>query len=210
MSQDVLAAIAATRLLPVVTIDDAASAPALADALKAGGLPCAEITLRTPAAEDALAAIAQVEQMLAGAGTVLSESQAVRVIELGARFVVTPGFSPSVTRVCREAGIPVVPGIATPTELMAALDAGIDTVKFFPAERLGGVATLNAFAQPFNGVKFIPTGGIGPANLAGYLTHPAVTAAGGSWMVSPELLSTGRFDEIEKLTSEAVALSAGM
>lgn len=198
--------IAANRLLPVVVIDDAGSAPALGEALKRGGLPCAEITLRTPAAESALAALAADDDLLVGAGTVLNADQASRVIDAGARFVVTPGFSLSVVRHCQARGVPVFPGIATATELMMALDAGIDTVKFFPAERLGGLATLKALAQPFHMVQFIPTGGISASNVGDYLAHPSVPVAGGSWMVSPALINGGRFDEIEKLTAEAVAL----
>lgn len=205
---DAFATITSTRLLPVVVIDDAGSAPALGESLKRGGLPCAEITLRTPAAESALAALAADDDLLVGAGTVLNADQASRVIDAGARFVVTPGFSLSVVRQCQARGVPVFPGIATSTELMMALDAGIDTVKFFPAERLGGLPTLKALAQPFHMVKFIPTGGVSAANIGDYLAHPSVPAAGGSWMVSPSLINDGRFDEIEKLTAEAVALAA--
>lgn len=194
----------------MVVIDDARDAPPLADALKRGGLPCAEMTLRTPAAEDAIKAVAADPQILVGAGTVLNTAQASRVIDLGARFVVTPGFSLAVVRHCQARGIPVFPGIATATELMMALDAGIETVKFFPAERLGGIATLKALAQPFHMMRFIPTGGVSAANLADYLAHPAVPAAGGSWMVSPKLISGGKFDEIAKLTAEAVALADGL
>ncbi|MCL2582691.1 MAG: bifunctional 4-hydroxy-2-oxoglutarate aldolase/2-dehydro-3-deoxy-phosphogluconate aldolase [Streptosporangiales bacterium] len=201
--------IATNRLLPVVTIEDAAAAPALGEALRRGGLPCAEITLRTPAAEDALKALAANDDLLVGAGTVLNEKQAGRVIDLGARFVVTPGFSLSVVRHCQARGIPVFPGIATSTELMMALDAGIDTVKFFPAERLGGLATLKALAQPFGMVKFIPTGGVSAANVRDYLAHPSVPAAGGSWMVPVSLINGGRFDEIERLTTEAAAIATG-
>jgi 2-dehydro-3-deoxyphosphogluconate aldolase/(4S)-4-hydroxy-2-oxoglutarate aldolase len=206
---DALDTIAATRLLPVVVIDDALSAPPLAEALKRGGLPCAEITLRTPAAEDAIEALAADPEILVGAGTVLNAVQASRVIDLGAKFVVTPGFSLAVVRHCQARGVPVFPGIATATELMMALDAGIETVKFFPAERLGGIATLKALAQPFHMMRFIPTGGVSAANLADYLAHPAVPAAGGSWMVSPALIGGARFEEIAKLTAEAVALAGG-
>lgn len=204
---DVLDTIAAERLLPVVVIDDARDAPPLGDALKRGGLHCAEITLRTPAAEDSLAALAGDPGLLVGAGTVLTAAQAARVIDLGAKFVVTPGFSLAVVRHCQARGVPVFPGVATATELIMALDAGIETVKFFPAERLGGIATLKALAQPFHMVRFIPTGGVSAANLADYLAHPAVPAAGGSWMVSPALIGGEKFDEIAKLTAEAVALA---
>lgn len=207
---DVLSAIALTRLLPVVTIDDAGRAPDLGRALRRGGLPCAEITLRTPAAEAALSVLARDDTLLVGAGTVLNADQARRVIDRGAKFVVTPGFSLSVVRHCQSRGVPVFPGIATATELMMALDAGIDTVKFFPAERLGGLPTLKALAQPFHMVRFIPTGGISAANVGEYLAHPSVPAAGGSWMVSSSLLNGGRFEEIERLTAEAVALASAV
>jgi 2-dehydro-3-deoxyphosphogluconate aldolase/(4S)-4-hydroxy-2-oxoglutarate aldolase len=207
MSADTLDTIAAARLLPVVVIDDARSAPPLAKALKRGGLRCVEITLRTPAAEESLGSLAGDPGLLVGAGTVLSAAQAARVIDLGARFVVTPGFSPAVVRHCQARGVPVFPGIATATELMAALDAGIETVKFFPAEQLGGLATLKALAAPFGMMKFIPTGGISAANLPGYLAHPAVLAAGGSWMAASGLIGGGDFDKIAELTAAAVAIA---
>lgn len=206
---DVLETITAARLLPVVVIDDARTAPPLADALRRGGLHCAEITLRTPAAEAAIQALAAAPDIVVGAGTVLNAAQADRVIDAGARFIVTPGFSLEVVRHCQARAVPVFPGVATATELMAALDAGIETVKFFPAEQLGGVATLKALAAPFGAVKFIPTGGISVANLAGYLGQPAVRAVGGSWMVAASLIGSGNFGEITRLTAEAVAIAAG-
>ena len=204
---EVLEAIAAARLLPVVVIDDALAAPPLAAALQRGGVRCAEITLRTPAAEAAVRAMAADPGMLVGAGTVLNATQAAQVIDAGARYIVTPGFSLEVVRYCQARSVPVFPGVATASELMAALDAGIETVKFFPAEPLGGVPMLKALAAPFGMMRFIPTGGITAANLAGYLRHPAVTAAGGSWMVAASLLKAGEFDEIARLTAEAVAIA---
>ncbi len=206
---EVLEAITAARLLPVVVIEDARTAPPLAAALRRGGLNCAEITLRTPAAEAAIAALAAGGDVLVGAGTVLNAAQAARVIDAGAGFVVTPGFSLQVVRHCQARSVPVFPGVATATELMAALDAGIETVKFFPAEQLGGVATLKALAAPFATMKFIPTGGISVGNLAGYLGLPAVRAAGGSWMATASLIGAGDFDEITRLTAEAVAIASG-
>lgn len=206
---DVLKAITAARLLPVVVIDDARDAQPLAAALKRGGLPCAEITLRTPAAEEAIRTLAADPGMVVGAGTVLNAAQAFRVIDAGARFIVTPGFSPEVVRHCQACSVPVFPGVATATEVMAALDAGIETVKFFPAEQLGGVAALKALAAPLPMVKFIPTGGVSAANLADYLRTPAVLAAGGSWMAAGSLIRSGKFDEIARLTAEAVAIAAG-
>ncbi|MBO0803954.1 MAG: bifunctional 4-hydroxy-2-oxoglutarate aldolase/2-dehydro-3-deoxy-phosphogluconate aldolase, partial [Nocardiopsaceae bacterium] len=147
--------------------------------------------------------------LVVGAGTVLTAGQAARVIDAGARFVVTPGFSERIVRECQARGVPVFPGVATATELMAALDAGVETVKFFPAEQLGGLATLRALAAPFGMVKFIPTGGVTAANLGRYLAHPAVPAVGGSWMAGRALLSAGKFDEITRLTAEAVAIAEG-
>lgn len=206
---DVVEAITAARLLPVVVIDDARNAPPLAAALRRGGLCCAEITMRTPAAEGAIRALAAEPGVVVGAGTVLNATQAARVIDAGASFVVTPGFSSQVVRHCQARSVPVFPGIATATELMAALDAGIETVKFFPAEQLGGIATLKALAAPFATVRFIPTGGISMANMAGYLGNPSVRAVGGSWMVAASLISAGDFDEITRLTAQAVTLANG-
>lgn len=208
--KDVLDEITAARVLPVVVIDDPGSAPPLAAALKRGGLRCAEITLRTPAAEDSIRALAGDPDIVVGAGTVLSAAQAARAIDAGARFVVTPGFSLEVVRHCQARAVPVFPGTATATELMAALDAGIETVKFFPAGQLGGLATLKALAAPFTMMKFIPTGGVSAANLADYLAHPAVRAAGGSWMVASSLIRAGDFDQITKLTAQAVAIAKGV
>lgn len=205
----VLEEIEAARLLPVVVIDDPRAAPQLAAALKRGGLRVAEITLRTAAAEQAIRAIAAIDpDIVVGAGTVLNAEQAARVIDGGARFVVTPGLSMDVVRHCQARSVPVIPGIATATELMAALEEGIETVKFFPAEQLGGVAMLNALAAPFRTTRFIPTGGVTAVKLPGYLRHPAVLAVGGSWMVAASLIEAGDFDEISRLTAEAVAIAA--
>jgi 2-dehydro-3-deoxyphosphogluconate aldolase/(4S)-4-hydroxy-2-oxoglutarate aldolase len=204
---DVLDAITAARLLPVVVIDDPQAAPPRAAALKRGGLRCAEITLRTAAAEQAIRAMAADPGIVVGAGTVLSAAQAARVIDAGASYIVTPGLSMEVVRHCQARSVPVFPGVATASELMTALDAGIETVKFFPAEPLGGVAMLNALAAPFRMMRFIPTGGITAAKLPGYLRHPAVLAVGGSWMVPTSLINAGNFDEIARLTADAVAIA---
>ncbi|HAV61766.1 MAG TPA: 2-dehydro-3-deoxyphosphogluconate aldolase [Verrucomicrobiales bacterium] len=199
--------LAALRIIPVVAIDSADDAMPLADALIAGGLPCAEITLRT---EDGLKAIRRLRdrrELLVGAGTVHSAKQASESVEAGARFIVSPGFNPRTVAWCLENRVPVFPGIATPTDLESALEFGLTVVKFFPAETLGGVRTLKAFSGPYGGMKFIPTGGISPANLADYLKLECVVACGGSWMVSPAMLMEGRFDEIQRLTAEAVGLA---
>lgn len=205
---EVVDAIAAARLVPVVVIEDARAAPSLATALQRGGLHCVEITLRTAAAGAALQALAADPEVVLGAGTVLSAEQADHAIDAGARYIVTPGFSPQVVERCQARSVPVFPGVATATELQMALDAGIDTVKFFPAEALGGLAMLKALAAPFGMMKFIPTGGITAASLAGYLAHPAVLAVGGSWMVAPGLIRAGNYAEITRLAAEAVALAA--
>ena len=195
----------AHRLVPVVVLDDAAGAAPLAAALLAGGLPIAEVTLRTPAALESIAVMARETDLVVGAGTVTRAEDVGRVIEAGARFVVSPGFSAAVVRECQTLGIPVLPGVATATELQMALDVGIDTVKFFPAEAAGGVAVVKALAAPFPAVRFVPTGGISEANLASYLDVSAVVAVGGSWMVAPTLLRARDFDQVTALTKQACA-----
>lgn len=205
--KQVLKAIGAMRVVPVIVIDDAARARPLAQALKDGGLPCAEVTFRTPAAEEALRAMSQDPEILVGAGTVLREEQVDRAVDAGARFIVTPGFSATVVRACQRAQVPVFPGAATATEIQMALEAGLDVVKFFPAGAAGGLATLKALSAPFPMVRFIPTGGVSSANLAQYLAHPAVLAAGGSWMVASDLIAAGKFTEITRLSAEAAAIA---
>ncbi|MFF3142980.1 bifunctional 4-hydroxy-2-oxoglutarate aldolase/2-dehydro-3-deoxy-phosphogluconate aldolase [Streptomyces sp. NPDC057927] len=192
------------RLLPVLTVPSTATAAPLADALAAGGARCAEVTFRTPDAEQVLKAMAAHGGLVVGAGTVLTPEQAERAVAAGARFVVSPGFDEEVVEKCRELGVPVVPGIATATELMHALRAGLDTVKLFPAEALGGLRTLRALAAPFPGMRFVPTGGIDASRLAAYLADPAVLAVGGRWMATPAHLESGAYAEIRRLTAEAV------
>ncbi|MFF4121853.1 bifunctional 4-hydroxy-2-oxoglutarate aldolase/2-dehydro-3-deoxy-phosphogluconate aldolase [Streptomyces sp. NPDC001714] len=198
---------AGSRLLPVLTVPDTATAAPLAEALAAGGARCAEVTLRTPGAEQVLKTMAAHGGLAVGAGTVLTPEQAERAVAAGARFVVSPGFDEEVVAKCRELGIPVVPGIATATELMRALKAGLDTVKFFPAEPLGGLRALRALAAPFPGTRFVPTGGIDASRLAAYLADPAVLAVGGSWMATAAHLERGDYQEIRRLTAEAVERS---
>jgi 2-dehydro-3-deoxyphosphogluconate aldolase/(4S)-4-hydroxy-2-oxoglutarate aldolase len=205
----VVDAVARTRLLPVIVLQDAAAADPLAEALVAGGLRSVEVTFRTDAAAEAIKVMAERGDLLVGAGTVLSVEQVDRAVSAGARFVVSPGFSPRVVRHCRELGIPVFPGAATATEIQMALDEGLDTVKFFPAEDLGGVKMIKALAAPFRSVRFIPTGGVNTANLADYLALPAVLAVGGTWMVAPDLLAEGRWDEVTARTAAAVATAQG-
>ena len=190
------------RLIPVVALDRAEDAEPLADSLSAGGLRCAEITLRTDAALDSIQALAGREEFLIGAGTVHSAEQAKAAVEAGAQFVVTPGFNPRTVMWCQENQVPVFPGIATPTDLELALEHGVETVKFFPAETLGGVNTLKAFSGPYGQIRFIPTGGIHAGNLADYLALPSVLACGGSWMVK-----AGDWTATTRLTTEAVGLT---
>ncbi|MET8810104.1 bifunctional 4-hydroxy-2-oxoglutarate aldolase/2-dehydro-3-deoxy-phosphogluconate aldolase [Streptomyces sp. NPDC004546] len=195
------------RLMPVLTVPDPGTAGPLADALTAGGVRCAEVTFRTHDAEQVLKTMASHGGLTVGAGTVVTPEQAERAVAAGARFVVSPGFDEEVVVKCGELGVPVVPGIATATELMRALKAGLDTVKLFPAEPLGGLRTLRALAAPFPGVRFMPTGGIDAVALPGYLSEPAVLAVGGSWMATPALLKSGDYAEIRRLTAEAVERS---
>jgi 2-dehydro-3-deoxyphosphogluconate aldolase/(4S)-4-hydroxy-2-oxoglutarate aldolase len=202
------ARIRATRLLPVVVVEDADQSVPLAKALAAGGLPVAEITFRTAAAAEVIRRIRdEVPEMLVGAGTVLTAQQVREARLAGAAFLVTPGFNPATVDAAAAEGMPIVPGINNPTGVEQAMAHGLDTVKFFPAEASGGVAFLKALMGPYAGMKFVPTGGIGPGNLSSWLALPAVLACGGSWMVDPVLVRAGRFDEITRLTAEAVALT---
>jgi 2-dehydro-3-deoxyphosphogluconate aldolase/(4S)-4-hydroxy-2-oxoglutarate aldolase len=194
-------------LVPVIEIQHAEHAVRLGEALAAGGLPCVEITFRTAAAEESIRRIASaLPQVVIGAGTVLAVDQAQQAVLAGAQFIVSPGFNPRVVDWCLEHEVPVTPGVATPTEIDMALDKGLHILKFFPAEALGGVAMLKAIAAPYGGVKFIPTGGINLQNLADYLKLPMVYACGGSWLAPAKLISAGAFDEITRLTREAVVL----
>lgn len=208
MAEDVRKTIEAGRLVPVIVIDEPAAAQPLAEALVAGGLRCAEVTFRTAAAEAALSAMAADPRLLVGAGTVIRPEQVDRAVAAGARFIVSPGFSAAVVRRCRELGVAAIPGVATATDVQTALDEGIDILKFFPAEPLGGLTMLKALAAPFPGVRFVPTGGISAAQLGDYLAHPSVVAVGGSWMVASKLIAAAAWDEITRLTAEAVGIAA--
>lgn len=207
----VLDQLGAARIVPVVIVDNADQGVGVARALADGGLPVAEVTFRTPGARDAVAAIAaQVPDVLVGAGTVLTADQVDDAARAGARFIVSPGLSVAVVERAREHGLPVLPGVATPTEIMAALDLGLDYLKLFPAGVVGGPAAVKAFAAPFGNVRFIPTGGVSAANLANYLALPAVHAVGGSWMAEAALARAGEFAEITTRTRAAVALAKGI
>jgi 2-dehydro-3-deoxyphosphogluconate aldolase/(4S)-4-hydroxy-2-oxoglutarate aldolase len=205
---DVLGLLCAKGVVPVVVADEIGVAGRLGDALKEGGLPVAEVTFRTAAALEVLRLLARDRELLVGAGTVVRPEQVDLARAAGARFVVTPGFSAHVVDRCRELGVPVVPGVATATELMAALDHGVDLVKFFPAQTSGGVAMIRALHGPFPEVRFVATGGISAMNAAEYLAVRSVVAIGGSWMVAPELLQRRDFASISRLAAEAVQIAA--
>jgi 2-dehydro-3-deoxyphosphogluconate aldolase/(4S)-4-hydroxy-2-oxoglutarate aldolase len=197
-------------LVPVVVINDAAHAVPLSEALLRGGLSCIEVTFRTSAAPAAIGTIAKrFPKMLLGAGTVLTIDQVKQAVDLGSRYIVSPGLNRKVVEYCLEHDIPVTPGVATPTEIEAALDLGLEVVKFFPAEAMGGLPYLKAIAAPYKKLRFIPTGGIDETNLLSYLKFPQVFACGGSWMVKPELIAAGKFDDIRALTGQAVNLMLG-
>ncbi|MCM3689597.1 bifunctional 4-hydroxy-2-oxoglutarate aldolase/2-dehydro-3-deoxy-phosphogluconate aldolase [Kocuria rosea] len=204
---DPLSLLCASRLVPVVVLDDAADAGPLATALVAGGLPVAEVTFRTTAAAEAISVMADREDMLVGAGTVLTAQQVDQAVAAGASYIVSPGLSRAVVERCQDHGVLALPGAVTATEVQAALELGLTTVKFFPAGTSGGAPAISALAAPFGGVRFVPTGGVGPKNLHEYLAIPAVAAVGGSWMVSRDLVRSGDFAQITRLTTEAVALA---
>lgn len=192
-------------IVPVIAISRAEDALPLGHALLSGGLPCAEITFRTAAAEDAIRSLTSAHpEILVGAGTVLSQEQAERAVDAGARFIVSPGFDDRVVSWCIHREVAVTPGVATPTEINMALERELTVLKFFPAEALGGIKTLKAIAAPFGDVKFIPTGGVSAGNLADYLSLAAVHCCGGSWLAKRDLIGAGEFAEITRLVREAM------
>lgn len=204
---EVLKKIGETGIVPVVVLNDVKDAAPLADALIKGGLPCAEVTFRTDAAEGAIKEIAKkFPEMFVGAGTVLTTEQVDRAVGAGAKFIVAPGFNPKVVEYCLKNNYPVCPGIMTPTELEMALGYGLDVVKFFPAENAGGLKMIKAMSAPYTMMKFMPTGGINASNVRDYLACNKILACGGSWMVKGDLISAGDFAEIERLTSEAAGI----
>lgn len=204
---ETLKQIGATGIVPVVVLNNAGDAEPLAEALIKGGLPCAEVTFRTDAAEDSINAIAKkFPEMFVGAGTVLTTEQVDRAIGAGAKFIVSPGFNPKVVEYCIKNNYPITPGIMTPTELEMALGFGLDVVKFFPAENAGGLKMIKAMSAPYTMMKFMPTGGINATNVRDYLACDKILACGGSWMVKGDLISAAKFDEIERLTREAAAI----
>jgi 2-dehydro-3-deoxyphosphogluconate aldolase/(4S)-4-hydroxy-2-oxoglutarate aldolase len=203
---DVLERLGQIRIVPVVVLENAAQAKPLAEALLAGSLPCAEVTFRTSAAAESIKIFSTYKEICLGAGTVLSVDQVKSAVDSGATFIVSPGFNPKVVRYCVEQRIPITPGICTPTEIEMGLDFGLNIFKFFPAEAYGGLKTLKAISAPFSMIKFIPTGGIDAKNVRDYLSTKQVYACGGSWMVTKEMISNGKFNEVTALAKEAVSI----
>ena len=207
---EVLSKIQMMGIVPVIKLDDAKDAVPLAKALCDGGLPCAEITFRTAAAEESIRLMREAyPDMLIGAGTVLTTDQVDLAVKAGATFIVSPGLNPKVVRYCTERKIPITPGCSTPSDVEAAIELGLEVVKFFPAEAAGGLAMIKAMAAPYVNMKFMPTGGINATNLTTYLEFPKIIACGGSWMVKDELVKAGEFDKIRELTKEAVSMMLG-
>ena len=207
---DIFEQIEELGIIPVVKIENAKHALPLAKALKEGGLPVAEITFRTVAAEEAIEQIAEhMPDILLGAGTVLTTEQAQKAINAGAKFIVSPGLNPEVVRFCLDKDVPITPGVSNPTDIETALGLGLKVLKFFPAEAFGGLKTLKAMSAPYGMVKFIPTGGVNADNLNKYLAFNKVLACGGSWMVKAELIDSEDFAKITQLTNEAVTTMLG-
>ena len=195
-------------VVPVVVLDDVKDALPLAKALTEGGLPCAEVTFRTEAAEESIKVMAEAyPDMVVGAGTVLTIEQVDAAVKAGAKFIVSPGFDPEIVDYCLEKEIPIFPGCVTPSEVAQAVKRGLKVVKFFPAEPAGGVAMIKAMAAPYHQLRFMPTGGIGTQNLKDYLEFDKIICCGGSWKVKADLIKNGEFDKICKLTKEAKELA---
>ena len=202
---EVLTKIGKIGIVPVVALDRAEDALPLGKALMIGGIPCAEVTFRTAAAKESISIMtSNFPDMLVGAGTVLTCKQVDEAVEAGAKFIVSPGLNPEVVKYCVDKGIPVTPGVATPSEVEQAIGLGLDVVKFFPAEAAGGLPMIKAMSAPYTSMKFMPTGGINKDNIATYLAFNKVLACGGSFMVDKKLIAAGRFDEVTRLSREAV------
>jgi 2-dehydro-3-deoxyphosphogluconate aldolase/(4S)-4-hydroxy-2-oxoglutarate aldolase len=197
-------------IIPVIKIDDPERAVPLARALIAGGIPCAEVTFRTAQGEESIRRISrEVPESLVGAGTVLNTDQVDRALAAGAKFIVSPGYNPKVVNYCIEKGIPVTPGCSNPSDFERAIEAGLEVIKFFPAEQSGGIEYIKAVSAPYSGLKFIPTGGINAANIGKYIAFNRILACGGSWMVGADLISAGEFGKITVLAREAVMAVLG-
>ena len=198
------------RIVPVVVLHDAKDAEPLGRALMAGGLPVAEVTFRTAAAADSIRAMSAVDGLIVGAGTVLNPAQVEQALAAGATFIVSPGLRRDVVFAAQAAGIPVLPGAVTPSEIMAAQELGLETVKFFPANVYGGAAAIKALSAPFGSMRFVPTGGVSASNLSDYLSLGCVPAVGGSWMVPVDAIREGAFERVSELCVAAVAAAAAI
>ncbi|MFG5052272.1 bifunctional 4-hydroxy-2-oxoglutarate aldolase/2-dehydro-3-deoxy-phosphogluconate aldolase [Vibrio cholerae] len=197
----------ALKVIPVIAIDNAEDIIPLGKVLVENGLPAAEITFRSEAAVEAIRLLRQTQpDMLIGAGTVLNREQAIAAKEAGATFIVSPGFNPNTVKACQEIGIDIVPGVNNPSTVEAALEMGLTTLKFFPAEASGGINMVKSLLAPYTNIELMPTGGISPANIKDYLAIPRVLACGGTWMVDKKLIEAGNWEELARLTREAVAL----
>ncbi|WP_199452963.1 bifunctional 4-hydroxy-2-oxoglutarate aldolase/2-dehydro-3-deoxy-phosphogluconate aldolase [Vibrio owensii] len=197
----------ALKVIPVIAIDKAEDIIPLGKVLSENGLPAAEITFRSAAAVEAIRLLRETQpDMLIGAGTVLNREQAIAAKEAGATFIVSPGFNPNTVKACQEIGIDIVPGVNNPSTVEAALEMGLTTLKFFPAEASGGINMVKSLLAPYTDIELMPTGGINPANIKDYLAIPRVLACGGTWMVDKKLIEAGDWEELARLTREAVAL----
>ncbi|KOY26397.1 2-dehydro-3-deoxyphosphogluconate aldolase [Vibrio parahaemolyticus] len=197
----------ALKVIPVIAIDKAEDIIPLGKVLAENGLPAAEITFRSAAAAEAIRLLRETQpNMLIGAGTVLNCEQAIAAKEAGATFIVSPGFNPNTVKACQEIGIDIVPGVNNPSTVEAALEMGLTTLKFFPAEASGGINMVKSLLAPYTDIELMPTGGINPANIKDYLAIPRVLACGGTWMVDKKLIEEGNWEELARLTREAVAL----
>ncbi|MBE4515674.1 bifunctional 4-hydroxy-2-oxoglutarate aldolase/2-dehydro-3-deoxy-phosphogluconate aldolase [Vibrio parahaemolyticus] len=195
------------KVIPVIAIDKAEDIIPLGKVLAENGLPAAEITFRSAAAAEAIRLLRETQpDMLIGAGTVLNREQAIAAKEAGATFIVSPGFNPNTVKACQEIGIDIVPGVNNPSTVEAALEMGLTTLKFFPAEASGGINMVKSLLAPYTDIELMPTGGINPANIKDYLAIPRVLACGGTWMVDKKLIEEGNWEELARLTREAVAL----
>ncbi|MBW3695869.1 bifunctional 4-hydroxy-2-oxoglutarate aldolase/2-dehydro-3-deoxy-phosphogluconate aldolase [Vibrio sp. T187] len=205
MSQELISALKSYKVIPVIQIDDAAQAVPLAKALVENGLPVAEVTFRTEAAAEAIRLMREAyPEMCIGAGTVLNAEQVDKAKAAGAEFVVAPGLNPTTVKYCQEVGMPIVPGVNSPSQIEQGLELGLTFMKFFPAEASGGIAMVKSLLAPYVNVSLMPTGGIGKGNVSDYLGLDRVICCGGTWMVAPKLIAEGNWDEIGRLVREAV------
>ncbi|MCR5416029.1 MAG: bifunctional 4-hydroxy-2-oxoglutarate aldolase/2-dehydro-3-deoxy-phosphogluconate aldolase [Pseudobutyrivibrio sp.] len=207
MKNEITEKIKEVGIIPVVVLEDSKDAKPLGEALIKGGLPAAEVTFRTEAAEESIRILStEFPEMLVGAGTVLTPEQADRAMDAGAKFIVSPGFNPTVVRHCIAKGYPVTPGVQTPGEMEQAIEYGLDFVKFFPAEPAGGLPMIKAVSAPYTQLSFMPTGGINKDNVKDYLSYDKIVACGGTWMVKGDLIEEGNFEKVEELAHEAAEI----